>query len=776
MQFGYKLIILLHTLLTVSCSSSSGNESTSEPKLSLNPTTLNYESGSRKGNIEVKSNGEWSVSSDAQWLTFVPESGTGNGNITISLTANEGSATREGNITVSQYGVEPQKTFVSQLGEDPDIRISPSSGSVPAAGGELTFTVTSNVGWSVEIAQTEQSWISVVPNGTKAMEDKACTLKIGQNSGAARTATVSIKSTDGKVSRKYSIEQEKGEFLLQQDEFILPPKQNTLEVPIQANGEYEISTPAGWITLDRQASTQQKAVLTLLPNTSDEARSAQVALKLTAAGAEEKLFTVMQYGEMLDLRIGDDLSVGPLAFPGAEGGGRMTTGGRGGKVYIVTSLSDDNVAGTLRYAVNQSGKRTVVFAVSGTIHLKSNMSIRNGDLTIAGQTAPGDGICLRGYELNVGANNVIIRFIRARLGDDNDTEADAMGGRYATNVIVDHCSASWSVDECISFYANTNFTLQWCIASESLRNSAHAKGAHGYGGIWGGKNASFHHNIMAHHDSRNPRIQGVSGTTSGGVSHAGAIDLRNNVIYNWGGNSAYGGEEQQLNFVNCYYKPGPATSKKERIYSPDSSTKTGSDEKDFDAFGRFYINGNYVYNSQRATDDNWTYGVWSQLHSSYNGISEAQKQAMKIDQPHPFDAVTTHAGANTLDIVVKYAGASLHRDAVDERLADEITTGTATYKGSVSGTPGIIDKVSDVGGYPQLKSLPALADTDKDGIPDVWEDAYGLDKNNANDAALYTLDPAGRYTNLEAYLHHLVQHIVKSQNVGGVLTGTLNGN
>ncbi len=449
----------------------------------------------------------------------------------------------------------------------------------------------------------------------------------------------------------------------------------------------------------------------------------------------------------------------PFAFPGAEGGGMNATGGRGGTVYKVTSLADTNTPGTLRYAVNQTGPRIVVFDVAGTIYLNSKLTISNNDITIAGQTAPGGGICLAYYPVSINADNVILRYLRVRMGDTKAVEDDALGGRFHKNIIVDHCSMSWSTDECVSFYQNENFTLQWCMISEALKNSVHDKGSHGYGGIWGGKNASFHHNLMSSNDSRNPRLGEYANDA---FALTDLIDLRNNVIYNWGGNSCYGGEATNVNIVNCYYKPGPATSRKDRIISIDKNTNTDvSPNPVYNIWGKFYINGNIVEGSTLATQDNWNYGVFNQFNSKYGTVSDADKAAMRINTPHNAPAVTTHAADKAYSLVLDLAGASLVRDAVDERIINDARKGIATIMdGGKGSTNGLIDTQTAVGGWPVLASGTALKDTDNDGMPDEWENEKGLnpDKNDARGRNLSTA-----YDNVEVYINSIVSDQVLQQ-------------
>jgi len=417
------------------------------------------------------------------------------------------------------------------------------------------------------------------------------------------------------------------------------------------------------------------------------------------------------------------------AFPGVEGFGKYTVGGRGGKVIEVTNLHDAG-PGSFRAAVSAKGPRTVVFRLSGTIALESELKIREPYLTIAGQTAPGDGICIKNYQVNFDTSQVIMRYLRFRPGDEKGKEQDAFGGA-GNYIVVDHCSASWGVDETFSINKAANLTVQWCLVSESLYHSLHKKGNHGYGGLWGGPGGSWHHNILAHHSSRNPRA-------SGNVD-SGLMDYRNNVIYNWGFNSAYGGELWPRNWINNYYKSGPATDDKVR----------GRIFLQKDPRGKMFAAGNFVAGFPAISADNWNGGI------NFAPDGEATEKTLRVDRPFVVAPVTTQSAEVAYGLVLAQAGASLVRDAVDRRVVEEIRTGTATFGASYKGGgKGIIDSQKDVGGWPELRSLPAPVDTDHDGVPDVWEQAHGLNPQDPADGPRATTP--GGYTNLERYLNSLV--------------------
>ena len=487
------------------------------------------------------------------------------------------------------------------------------------------------------------------------------------------------------------------------------------------------------------------------------------------------------------------------AFPGAEGHGRYVTGGRGGKIVHVTNLNDSGT-GSFRAAVSGSEKKIVVFDVAGVIALQSNLKI-GANTTILGQTAPYPGITIRYYTVQPDANNVIMRFIRIRRGQEKDVNdgADAIWTRNHTGQIIDHCSFSWSIDEVASFYDNNNFTMQWCTLGESLNNAGHGKGAHGYGGIWGGKLASFHHNLIAHVNNRSPRFNGARYDWTDYTSNklysqynwqnavqAEHVDFRNCVVYNCG-NGCYGGPGGgYINMVNNYYKTGPAASTS-RVTTVSIGNSTSADKYPiyWDMTSRYYIHGNQVNSNANYDWTNVSYdgGVFTINGEKYcldknhyygEGVTYVKNSngddcvRIKLDEPTYTGEVTTHTAATAFNKVLSYAGASLDRDEVDERYATEAKNGTATYKGSVTKKAGRIDLVSDVNGYTEANfptgSRPEGFDTDNDGIPDAWETANGLNPNNASDGNTYTLDPKGFYTNIEVYANSLVQDIMLDGN------------
>ena len=497
------------------------------------------------------------------------------------------------------------------------------------------------------------------------------------------------------------------------------------------------------------------------------------------------------------------------AFPGAEGHGRFTTGARAASsptVVHVTNLNDSGT-GSFRAAVTGGKGRIIVFDVAGVIALKSDISMKD-NITIEGQTAPYPGITLRYYTVRPGANN-IIRFIRFRRGQELDVNdgADASWQRNKTLMMIDHCSLSWSIDEVASFYDNNNFTMQWCTIAESLLNAGHGKGAHGYGGIWGGKLASFHHNMIAHVANRGPRFNGARYEWDGYTSNtmystynwkntieAENVDFRNCVMYNAQG-TCYGGPGGgQINIVNNYYKAGPVSNSNMDVITTVTVGAEGNSSGHPNIYGmtsRYFINGNttetnsgtinqntdwsgvrydsgiYTLNGETYTQDNSNYYTTVD-HQTINGVSCVK---IKLDEAAPSGYVTTHAAADAFTQVVDYAGASLYRDPVDERYANEAKNGTTTYTGSVCGKNGLIDIVADCNGYTESNFPTATRedgfDSDNDGIPDAWETANGLNPKSASDATKKTLDPKGYYTNIEVYCNSLVEDIMKAGNAKG---------
>jgi len=420
-----------------------------------------------------------------------------------------------------------------------------------------------------------------------------------------------------------------------------------------------------------------------------------------------------------------------LAFPGADGYGKYVTGGRGGNVYEVTNLNDDYNAGSLRYAINQSGARTIVFRVSGNIELKSDLNISNGDLTIAGQTAPGEGICIKNYPVEINANNVIIRYVRFRLNED--WGEDALGGNSSKNsassgslprknIIIDHCSVSYGCDETLSAYDIENLTIQWCIISESMNRDGH-----GYGGIFGGWGASLHHTLFAHHKNRSPRFCGARYQNN---LEREVVDMRYNVIYNAG--KSYGGEGGNYNLINNYYKK--LSGEFCNPYKPDADQFVGMP---YDSIkSHWYVDGNYVYGNTRINADNWNGGV----KLNYPALN------IKVETPFPSAYIGAEETATEAYYNVCYgAGVTLpKRDTVDKRVINSVIKNIGSVPLTLADIPGEP--------FPVLDSLPAPADSDHDGMPDEWENANNLDPNNADDRNTVATDG---YTMLEKYMNSI---------------------
>lgn len=463
-----------------------------------------------------------------------------------------------------------------------------------------------------------------------------------------------------------------------------------------------------------------------------------------------------------------------LAFPTAEGAGKYAKGGRGSvssptTIYYVTSLADDGSAGTLRYALAQNTtSRTIVFKVSGTIHLQSSLSIK-ANTTIAGQTAPGEGICIADHSTSLGGNNIIIRYIRFRLGDKNQLKTtpsgcgvpvapftatcmplngsggdDAFGGTGRKNIIIDHCTFSWSNDETCSIYAGDSTTIQWCMMSEPLNYSYHFETGdadfehHGYGGIWGGRLSTFHHNLFAHCQGRACRFDGSRNLDGGTTAGKENCEFSNNVIYNWGSYNVNGGEGGNYNILNNYYKYGLNTSNKKMTINPGSATPL--------PWGKYYMTGNYVDGSTSTTNNNW-------LGASVAGGSLADTTTIKVTTAFPNMGINLQAATDAYTSVLSLVGVSIPgRDTLEDRIITNVKARTGKIIDAQGNYPHGTAYASTVNAWPVLQQGTAPNDTDNDGMPDWWEIREGL---NASDATDRNGVAANGYTNLENYLNTL---------------------
>ncbi|UOG74618.1 T9SS type A sorting domain-containing protein [Hymenobacter tibetensis] len=461
------------------------------------------------------------------------------------------------------------------------------------------------------------------------------------------------------------------------------------------------------------------------------------------------------------------------SFPGAEGAGKFTSGGRGTvaeatTVFEVTNLTDDGLPGSLRYAVTQAAThRTVVFRVSGTIHLLSDLRLSRANTTIAGQTAPGDGICVADFPVSLNADNIIVRFVRFRLGDKNQNQGmvngsgddDAFGGIGRRKIMIDHCTMSWSADEACTVYRGDSTTLQWNIISEPLDYSYHFETGdtdferHGYGGIWGGRNASMHHNLLAHMRGRMPRFDGSRTLTPVAVGQEN-VDFRNNVLYNWASYNVNGGEGGNYNVVNNYYKYGPSTATGSSGGVPIRSEVLNPYKQNSAPvlpYGKYYLTGNYVEGYPAVTARNW-------LGAVMNGGTRADTAAAKVTTPFTILPPPPQSALDAYMAVLQQAGCVLPvRDALDQRIVNDVINRTGALidvqGGFPHGTPYSTSQVA----WPVLNSLPAPPDTDHDGMPDAWETSMGLNPNNATDR---NVRGATGYTMLENYLNGLTATVL----------------
>lgn len=769
--------VILGTL--VACSGKDPVEGEEEPPV-VKPqatitcaiTTLTSPAEGNETSLEFTAGADWTISvlNGIKWCTLSSASGNA-GNIKVTVKTEPNDTYDERNVTLwIKCGTDTHSVTLTQKQKNA-LLLSASKYEIPQEGGTIEVEAKANVSYNVSIPEKYQSWIS--SNTSRALSSRKHLFQIAASEEFEKREGEIVFKSDS-FTETVKVYQSGGAiFILSKENYTLGAQGGEITIEVKSNFEYTIDP----LDVDWISSSQARAVsshtlyYTVTPNESGSNREAALVFREKSTGTEKAKVKITQGTTQLqDYPDPDRTKV--AAFPGAEGAGKYVTGGAGGDVYVVTSLADDGSEGTLRWAVEKKGKRTIVFAVAGIIDLQTDLKIANGDVTIAGQTAPGDGICLKRGSVVVASDNVIIRFLRFRLGDelrttdtDGKKDADAIWGRNLKNVIIDHCSMSWSTDECASFYGNTNFTMQWCLVAESLYASLHPKGNHGYAGIWGGSPATFHHNLLAHHTSRTPRLCGSRYT---GKPDEEKVDIRNNVFYNWGPtNGGYAGEGGYYNFVNNYYKPGKSTNTKKniinRIFSPNGDD--GSETNAKGVWGHFYLSGNVFDSNPTEVDEKYQSLITSVNNDNWVGLQP--KASDDVPLPSGGEAelrLSSEVAFNTFDVnaytqsaneaytsVLKYAGASLKRDAVDIRIVSEVENGTPSSKDS---TNGIVDSQKQVGGWPSYSGMP-LADTDKDGMSDEWELLKGLDPEDKSDAIKYNLSP--EYTNLEVYINSLVE-------------------
>lgn len=590
------------------------------------------------------------------------------------------------------------------------------------------------------------------PNDSKAVATASTNAKTNDDASATY---VKFDAIEGQAT-KLRLTAEQGAIVLNALEIDAADPAKRAAAPSPPNADGHVDGESGEVTLSWRPVNRAKSYQVYVSHDSDlaqarkqvdEANDSHVEVDETEAtvtvAASDSLThhawrvdAVMEDGEIIH---GDawTFRVRHLAFPGAEGYGRFARGGRGGRVLHVTNL-DDSGPGSLREAVEAEGPRTIVFDVSGRIVLKSRLIMRNGDLTIAGQTAPGEGVCLSNYNLGgLGAKDLIVRYVRVRPGDTAGQTLDGMGLASCDNAIVDHCSISWTQDESFSSRGAKNITLQRTLISEALNIAGHKKyekgKSHGFAASIGGDIGSFHHNLLAHCAGRN---WSLAGSVDQANRHMGRLDIRNNVVFNWDHRTTDGGAKE-VQFVNNYYKPGPA-SRVFHVLMPE--------RKWVGAFGPqdYYVMGN-VMEGKYGADDRYA-GVKADNGDPIEGFIS--------DKPFYEPHVATTSAEQAYDDVLADVGCNIPAlDKHDQRVVDEVRNGKTTYKGGVSGLPGLPDSQEDVGGWDDYPEEHRAADwdTDGDGMPGEWEVSHGL---NANDASDGPADSDGDgYTNLEDFLN-----------------------